>query len=147
MSDIAPRSGGGMAPSSGGGAMAAPAGTGAAGAASVSMVRMVVLLEQALKGLKILEDVGNDLLKEVTVTEEMANYLTASFGERVSLEELKIIAQMLTQIVDGSKRLVLNGAVSVRNATVANFEVRAAQARLHALGADGAYVDSQRRAG
>ncbi|WP_033338952.1 hypothetical protein [Catenuloplanes japonicus] len=146
MSNLANIGGGGIAPRSGG-AMAMPSGTGAAGAANVSMVRMIVLLGQAVRALDVLEDVGRDLLAEATTTEEMANYLTASFGERISLEEIRIIAQMLTQIVDGSKKLVHKGAESVRAATMANFQVRVAQEQLHSLGADGAWVDSQRRAG
>ncbi|MFI5938116.1 hypothetical protein [Actinoplanes sp. NPDC051494] len=131
----------------GGGALAAPAGPGAVGTTNLSMVRMVTLLDQALKALLILQDVGTDLLQETTTTEDLANHLTASFGERISLEQLRVIAGMLTQIAEGSLQIVGNGHDAVRTALLANFQVAVVQEQLHSLGADGAYVDSQRRAG
>ncbi len=129
------------------GALAAPGGTGAAGAANLSMVRMAALLEQAQKALLILQDVGNDLRTEVAVTGDMAERLTASFGERMSLEQLGVIANMLTQIAEGSLNLITQGHDAVYTALRANFEVLVRQEALHATGADGAWVDSQRRAG
>lgn len=147
--ELAPAVANGVVPRSTGTstALATPAGTGAVGVANLSMVRMAALLEQAQRALKILQDVGIDLMREVTITEDMANYLTASLGERISLEQLRIISQMLTQIVDGSLQLVANGNEAVRAALVANFQVQVAQEALHSTGADGAYIDSQRRAG
>jgi hypothetical protein len=111
------------------------------------MTRMTVLLEQAHKALLILQDVGRDLLLQANVTGDMADHLTASLGERTSLEELRVIAAMLTRIADGSLQVVLSGHDSVRVALMANLQVLVAQETLHALGADGAYVDSRRRAG
>lgn len=144
----AARGGNTLAPTAGsGGTLVAPGGTGAAGAANLSMVRMTALLDQAQKALLILQDVGIDLLREASVTEEMANYLTASFGERISLEQLRVIAGLLTQIAEGSLTLVAQGHDAVRAALLANFRVLVAQEALHSTGADGAYVDSQRRAG
>jgi len=128
-------------------ALVAPGGTGAAGAANMSMVRMTALLEQAHKAILILLDVGHDLRGEAEQTGDMAEYLTASFGERTSLEQLRMIANMLIQIADGSLNVVAVGHDAVRSALVANFQVLVAQEQLHATGADGAYVDSQRRAG
>lgn len=140
--------GNGVAPqTSGGRSLAMPAGTGAVGVANMSLVRMTALLDQAQRALKILEQVGADLLREVTVTEEMANYLTASFGERISLEQLRVIAELLTQIAEGSLGLVGQGHDAVQAALIANFQVLVAQEALHSTGADGAYIDSQRRAG
>lgn len=130
-----------------GSAVATPAGTGAVGSANLSMVRMTALLDQAYKSLLILQDVGIDLLREASVTEEMAHHLTASFGERISLEQIRVIATLLTQIAEGSLTLVAQGHDAVRAALLANFQVLVAQEGLHALGADGAYVDSRRRAG
>jgi hypothetical protein len=131
----------------GGAALAMPAGTGAAGAANLSMVRMGALLQQAHKAVKIFEEVGEELRHEATATAETADSLTASFGERISLEQLLVIANMLTQIAEGTERLIVNGADAVIGALAANFQVLVAQEQLHATGADGAYVDSQRRAG
>lgn len=128
-------------------ALAAPAGTGAAGVANLSMVRMTALLDQAQKALLILQDVGTDLLREANATGDLAEFLTASFGERVSLEQLRVIANMLIQIAEGSLHVVAQGHEAVRAAIVANFQVLVAQEALHSTGADGAYVDSQRRAG
>lgn len=145
---LAPNGGRQAAPTGGSvGALAAPAGAGAAGAANISMARMIVLLEQARKALLILQDVGADLMREASVTGEMADALTASFGERTSLEEMRVIAGMLLQIAEGSLSLVARGGDAARTALMANFQVLVAQEQLHALGADGAYVDSRRRAG
>jgi len=145
---LAPRSAGGLAaPAGGGAALAAPSGTGAVGTTNLSMVRMTTLLEQAQKALLLLQDVGIDLLREASVTEDLANYLTASFGERISLEQVRVIAQLITQIVEASLQVVAQGHDAVRGALLANFQVQITQEQLHALGADGAYVDSQRRAG
>ncbi len=147
---LTPTNGGSVSlavPNSSNTALAAPGGSGAVGTANMSMVRMTALLDQAQKALLILQDVGIDLLREASVTEEMANYLTASFGERISLEQIRVIAQMLTQIAEGSLTLIANGHDAVRSALISNFQVLVAQESLHALGADGAYVDSQRRAG
>jgi hypothetical protein len=140
---LAPTTGGLARPIAGG----ALAGTGAAGAANLSMVRITTLLQQAQQALLILQDVGINLTREATVTGDLADRLTASFGERTSLEELRIIAAILTQVVDGSLQLVARGHDAVRTALVANFQVLVAQEHLHSLGADGAWVDSQRRAG
>lgn len=147
---LTPTNGGSVSlavPNSSGTALAAPSGSGAVGTANVSMVRMTALLNQAHKAILILQDVGIDLLREASVTEEMANHLTASFGERISLEQIRVIAQLLTQIAEGSLTLVANGHDAVRAALVSNFQVQIAQEQLHSLGADGAYIDSQRRAG
>ena len=130
-----------------GNALAMPGGTGAVGQANQSMVRMTALLEQALKAFLILQDVGVDLRREAIATADMAEHLTASFGERVSLEQLVVIANMLTQIAEGSLTVVANGRDAVNAALVANFQVLIAQEALHSTGADGAYIDSQRRAG
>lgn len=138
--------GGGLAAPAGG-ALATPDGTGAAGATAISLTRQYLLLDKAWQALKILEDVGIDLYGEVTVTEDMANHLSASYGERISLEQIRVIAGMLTQIAEGSLNLVLNGRDAVQSAVAANLQVRVIQEQLHATGADGAYVDSQRRAG
>ena len=147
-SDLAPTSGhSAVTRAGGGGAVAAPGGTGAVGAANLSMARMTALFEQAEKAILILQDVGVDLLREATTTEDLATHLTASFGERISLEQIRIVANMLTQIAEGSLTVVRQGHESVRAALVANFQVLVAQEALHSLGADGAWVDSQRRAG
>ncbi|WP_045740843.1 hypothetical protein [Actinoplanes rectilineatus] len=146
---VSPTTGGSITPNTAGPgtALAAPGGTGAAGAATMSMVRMTALLEQARKALLILQDVGVDLLRESAATKDTADYLTASFGERISLEEIVTIATMLGQIADASLNVVAQGHDSVRAALAANFQVLVVQEQLHALGADGGYVDSQRRAG
>lgn len=128
-------------------AVVMPAGTGAAGATNLALVRMAALLQQALKAVKIFEDVGNDLRFEATTAGEVADLLTASLGERTSLEQLGTIADMLLQIAEGTELLISNGKDAVHGALSANFQVLAAQEALHATGADGAYVDSQRRAG
>lgn len=145
---VVPKTGNSVAaPQTRGGALAVPGGTGAAGAANLSMVRMAALLDQAHKALKILEEVGVDLLREASTTADLAEHLTASFGERTSLEQLRAIAAMLTQIAEGSLNVVGNGHDAVRAALLANFQVLVAQEALHSTGADGAYVDSQRRIG
>lgn len=128
-------------------AIAMPGGTGAAGQTNLSMVRMTALLEQAHRAILILQDVGIDLLREANATGDLAEYLTASFGERTSLEQIRAIAGVLTQVAEASLTVVANGHDAVRSAIVANFQVLVAQEALHALGADGAYIDSQRRAG
>lgn len=141
------RSGSGVAPRGSSTALAAPGGTGAAGAANLSMVRMTALLDQAHRAILILQEVGVDLQREAAATGDMAEYLTASFGERTSLEQLRAIAAVLIQIAEGSLTVVASGHDAVRAALVANFQVLVAQEALHSTGADGAYVDSQRRAG
>jgi len=128
-------------------ALAAPAGTGAVGVVAISIARMSVLLDQAHKALKILDDVGGDLLREATVTDEMVQYLTASFGERISINEIRVIANMLTRISEGSLGLVAQALDNVRVALMSNIQVQRAQEGVHATGADGGYVDSQRRVG
>jgi hypothetical protein len=108
---------------------------------------MVALLDRAQKALAILRDVGDDLKAQAKATGDVADALLASFGERMSLEQLNVIAGMLIDIADGSQRLVQNGHDECRSALVNNFRVRVAQEALHSLGADGAYVDSRRIAG
>lgn len=130
-----------------GAALAMPGGTGAVGQANLSMVRMATLLEQARKSLLILQDVSSDLRAEVVNTADIAESLTASFGERISLEQLVVIANMLGQIAEGSIGVVAQGGDAVSSALVSNYQVLVAQDALHSLGADGAYVDSQRRLG
>ena len=149
MSDSLAPAGGGLAMPAGvpAGAIAVPDGTGAVGAANLSMVRMTALLEHGMKGLSILEDVGKELLREVTTTSEIAEYLTASLGERVALDELRNLAQMFIQVVDGNRQLIGRSIEALKAALVANFQVLVVQEQMHALGADGAYLDSQRRAG
>lgn len=129
------------------GAALAPGGTGAAGAVNVSLVRIVALLDRAQKALAILRDVGDDLRAESMASGDVAEGLLASFGERMSLEQLTVISGMLIEIADGSQRLVQNGHDAARTALVDNFRVRVAQEALHSLGTDGAYVDSRRLAG
>lgn len=146
---VAPQSAGGIAvpAGSGGGSLVAPGGTGAVGVVAVSIARMTVLLDQALKALKILDDVGRDLNAEVLVTDEMVQFLTASFGERISISEIRTIAGMLVRISEGSIGLVNQALDSVRSALLANISVQRAQEGVHATGADGGYIDSQRRIG
>ena len=127
--------------------LAMPGGTGAAGQANQSMIRMAALLEQAHKAFLILQDVGIDLRREAITTAEMADQLTASFGERISLEQLTVMANLLNQIAEGSLTVVAQGRDAVSAALVANYHVLIAQEALHSLGADGGYIDSQRRAG
>ncbi len=129
------------------GTVAATTGTGAVGAANLSMIRMAVLLDQIHRGLKIIEDAAKELAVETTVTGEMAELLVGSFGERASLRQLQLLAGMLVRSVEGSTVLVVRSADGVKAALVANLQVQQAQKQLHDLGADGGYVDSQRRAG
>jgi hypothetical protein len=138
---------GGTPATTGGSALAAPDGTGAAGATNLALARMAVLLDQARKAIQLLDEVGTDLLATAAAVEDVGNALGASTGERVSLEEIRVIARMLNEIADGSLALVARGHESTHAAFLANFQVLAAQEALHSLGADGAYVDSQRRAG
>jgi hypothetical protein len=144
---VAPQTGSGFAVPSGGGSLIAPSGTGAVGVVAISIARMSVLLEQAHKALLLLDDVGRDLYREASGTEEMVQYLTASFGERISIEEIRVIAGMLTKISEGSLGLVAQALDNVRVALVSNIQVQRAQEGVHATGADGAYIDSQRRVG
>jgi len=146
VTDLA-NSNGGIAPAAGGGALVAPDGPGAAGVAAVSLTRQYLLLDKAHQALVILQDVGTDLLREAITNEDLANYLTASFGERVSQETIRTIAGMLTQIAEGSLSLVAQGRDACQAGAMANVQVRVIAEQLHATGADGAYVDSQRRAG
>lgn len=129
----------------GGGSLAMPGGSTAAAQANFSMVRMTTLLEQARKALLILQDVSTDLRSEVVSTADIAEALTASFGERVSLEQLVVIANMLGQIAEGSIGVVVQGHDAVSSALHSNFQVLVAQDALNSLGADGGYVS--RRAG
>lgn len=145
----ASRGGNGLAPhaSRPSGALVAPGGTGAAGQANLSMARMSALLELAHKAFMTLQDVGDDLRAEVTATADMAEALTASFGERISLEQLVVTANILTQVAEASLAVVAQGRDAVNAALVANLQVRIAQEALHSTGADGSWIDSQRRAG
>ena len=149
MGTLATSTGGGLAaPTAGRGtALAAPDGPGAAGVAAVSLTRQFLLLDKAHQALIILNDVGADLLREATANEDMVNYLTASYGERMSQEQIRTIAGMLVQIAEGSLSLVAQGRDACRAGAMANVQVQAIAEQLHATGADGAYVDSQRRAG
>lgn len=144
---LAPQTGNGFAVPTGGGSLVAPSGTGAVGVVAISIARMSVLLEQAHKALLLLDDVGRDLRREATVTDDMVQYLTASFGERISIEQIRVIAGMLTQISEGSLGLVRQALDAVRQALVSNIQVQVAQEGVHATGADGGYIDSQRRVG
>lgn len=144
---VAPQTGSGFAIPSGGGSLVTPSGTGAVGVVAISLARMSVLLEQAHKAFLLLQDLGVDLRNEATVTDDMVQYLTASLGERMSVEHIRVIAGMLTQIADGSLGLVAQALDAVRVALVSNMQVQVAQEGVHATGADGGYIDSQRRVG
>jgi hypothetical protein len=144
---VASKTVGGITVPNGGRSLVAPGGTGAVGVVAISIARMSVLLDQANKALLLLDDVGRDLHREATVTDEMVQYLTASFGERISIDEIRVIAGMLTQISEGSIGLVAQALDSVRQALVSNIQVQRAQEGVHATGADGGYIDSQRRVG
>lgn len=128
-------------------ALTMPGGTGAAGQANLSMARMAALLEQAHKAFLILQDVGADLRAETIATADMAEALTASFGERISLEQLVVTANILTQVAEASLTVVAQGRDAVNGALVANYQVLIAQEALHSTGADGRWIDSQRRMG
>lgn len=131
----------------GGRAVGVPDGAGAAGAAFVSMARVAVLLEQVNRSLVLFEEMGKEIADEVRVTGELAEFLTASLGEREALQQLRILADMLDKVSKSGQILVTKNREQVQAALVANAQVLRAQADLHALGADGAYVDGQRRAG
>ncbi|PRY24027.1 hypothetical protein [Pseudosporangium ferrugineum] len=129
------------------GTLVAPDGPGAAGVAAVSLTRQYLLLDKAHQALTILFDVGADLTREAITNEDLMGYLTASFGERYSQEQIRTIAGMLTQIAEGSLNLVAQARDACQAGATANLHVQAIAEQLHATGADGAYVDAQRRAG
>lgn len=150
MGDLAPSTSTGLtAPVGGGGTgtLVAPDGPGAAGVAAVSLTRQYLLLDKAHQALTILLDVGMDLTRESITNEDLMAHLTASFGERYSQEQIRTIAGMLTQIAEGSLNLVAQARDACQAGATANLQVQAIAEQLHSTGADGAYVDSQRRAG
>lgn len=136
-------------PQQGGGVVATPldADTAAIGEVFRRLTLVVTLLEQFKSAISLQKDIGTRMTAELTVSADLMERLTATLGERISVDRLLRIAHLLGQLVEAGIALSNEAFDAIDQACRSNLEGKAALEAVYALGMDGGYGDTQRRAG